>query len=285
VEYLQIDDIRGRASEIREALESLMSSKVMVVRRGALQWAFLRDCLERLLTGDYLSPFDGLAPVQVGQYKFEIEDRLRRFYLHPGKPVDYVFRVVHATKLSMHGLDETYPSLAGYCLLVRNLAIDRVVGGTVDAENIKLYFERVVAEANDAEFRAYDSLPVIRTDELDRWFCAGSPAYNEIRNILERHYKRKWVISNPYNPSTKRIQHIKVKQIGPEEAMVDTMEYWYLRWWDELEGSYVYSYRESNRQMYVLRKDGDDWKVYKNLRGQPRTSTPYRWNRRQRLNT
>lgn len=285
MEYLQLDDIRDRAEEIRVTLDSLLAARVMVVRRGALQWVFLRDCLERLLTGDNLSTFDGLLPIRVAQYKFEIEDRLRRYYLHPGKQVDYVFRVVHASKLNLYGLDETYPSLAGYCLLVRNLTVDRAMGEAVDAENTKLYLERVVAEANDAEFRAYAALPEIRAEELVRWFCTGSPAYNEIRNILERHNKKKWVISNQFNPSTKRIQQIKVKKIGPDEAMVDTMEYWYLRWWDELEGSYVYSYRESNRQMYVLRRDGDEWKVYENLRGQPRTSTPYRWNRRQRLKT
>ena len=254
----------------------------MVGRSGALQWEFLHDSLERLLTGDHLSTFDGLGPVRVAQYKFEVEDRLRRFYLHPGKPVEYVFRIVHTSKLAMYGLDEAYPALAGYCLLVRDLEIDRPTSGAVDPESTRLYLERVVAEANDAEFRAYASLPEIRTDELDRWFCAGSPAYNEIRNILERHHKRKWVISNPFNPSTKRIQQVKVKKLGPEESEVDTVEYWYLRWWDERENTYAYAYRENNRQMYVLRKDEGEWKVFSNLRGQPRTSTPNRWNRRQR---
>lgn len=282
MEYLQIEDIHEHTQEIRGALESLLASKVLVVRSDALQWRFLRDCFECLLSNEYISDFEMIASVQLAQYKYEIEDKLRRFYLHPGKPLDFVFTVVHSSKLSMHGFDEIYPSLAGYSLLVRDLTIDRITDGAGSGENLKLYLERVVTEANDAEFRAYAALPEIRDDEIARWFCVGSPAYNEIRNILERHNKKGWVLSNPYNPSTKRLTKLNVKEVTKDEARVDTMEYWYLRWWDERKGSYEYSYRESNRQMYELRKIGDEWKVYRNLRGQPRSSTPHRWNRRQR---
>jgi hypothetical protein len=284
MEYLQVAEIRTLCQEIRVAFESLIASRVVVARPNAQQWAFMKDCLEHLLSGNHHSGFEQIPKTQLAQYKFEIEDRLRRFYLHPGKPVDFVFSVVHASKLALHGLDGTYPSLANYCLLVRDLTVDRpIAGNEVTGENLKLYLERVVTEANDAEFRAYAALPAIKADELSQWFCAGSPAYNEIRGILERNHKKKWVISNPFNPSTKRILKVTVKKIGHLEAEVDTMEYWYLRWWDEFDDSYAYSYRESNRQMYILRKEGDEWKVYENLRGLPRTSTPNRWNRRQRL--
>ena len=167
--------------------------------------------------------------------------------------------------------------------MVRDLTVDRTTDGAEEGKNRELYLERVVVEANDAEFRSYAALPEIKTDELSRWFCADGPAYNEIRSILERHRKKKWVISNPFNPSNKRILHIEVKKLGPNEAEVATKEYWYLRWWDELDGSHAYSYRESNHQMYILRKEGIDWKIYEELRGLPRTSTPNRWNRRQRL--
>lgn len=282
MEYLQIEEIHERTQEIRSALESLLASKVLVVRGGALQWRFLRDCFERLLSNEHISDFGRVAPVQLAQYKFEIEDKLRRFYLHPGKPLDFVFTVVHSSKHSLHGIDEGYPSLAGYSLLVRDLSIDRITHDEETGENLRLYLERVVTEANDAEFRAYAALPEIRDDEISRWFCAGSPAYNEIRNILERHNKKRWVISNSYNPSTKRITEVKVKKVSLNEARVSAKEYWYLRWWDEREESYVYAYRESNDQMYELKKIDNEWKVYRNLRGQPRTSTPHRWNRRQK---
>lgn len=284
MEYLQVWEILERSREIRDSFEALLASRVVTVRRSAQQWSFARGCLERLLSGNHQSVFEQMGKTQIAQYKFEIEDRLRRFYLHPGKPVDFVFSVVHTSKLVLNGLDETYPSLANYCLLVRDLTVDRPIADIeISGENLKLYLERVVTEANDAEFRAYAALPEIRAEELDRWFCAKSPAYNEIRNILERHHKKKWVISNQFNPSTKRMLKVKVKTVNQIEAEVDTMEYWYLRWWDEREGAYVYSYRENNRQMYVLRKDDNEWKIFSNLRGQPRTSTPNRWNRRQKL--
>jgi hypothetical protein len=83
------------------------------------------------------------------------------------------------------------------------------------------------------------------------------------------------------NPSTKRLVNIRVKSIKPEEAQVATSEYWYLRWWDENEDSYVYAYRETNNQSYILKPESKEWKVFMNLRPQPRTSTPHRWNRRQ----
>jgi hypothetical protein len=232
---------------------------------------------------------DGHGPIawrdyQQPQYKFEVEDRLRRYYQHPGNAVDFVFTIVHKSNLAPWGIDsDTYPNLAGYCLLVRDLDVDRSGSAAEQrGENLRLYLERVVTEANDAEFRAYAALPEVMTDELARWFCPESPAIKEIVNLLIRHRKKRWIISNPLNPSTKRILSIKVKKIGQNEALVNTMEYWYLRWWDEREESYVYSYRETNRQMYILKMDGAEWKVFQNLRSLPRTSIPNRWNRRKK---
>lgn len=285
MEFLPIETVRNRHAEIGAALEKLLTAKPLVSRKGARQWQFLRDSFQVLIAPDIESDFHALPPVQVAQYKFELEDRLKRYYLHPGNPVDYVFSLVHRLKLPDYfDADlENYPVLAGYCLLVRDLSIDRNSNDQIDGENLSLYLERVVAEASDAEFRAYAALPDIKAEELGNWFCKGSPALNEIMNILTRHNKKRWVISNPFNPSTKRLLKVKVKNAVKLEARVDTMEYWYLRWWDELDGSYAYSYRETNRQMYVLKKENGDWKVFENLRGQPRTSAPNRWNRRQRL--
>lgn len=75
-----------------------------------------------------------------------------------------------------------------------------------------------VMEANDAEFRAFAALPEIGGEDLGRWFCAGSPALKEIINLLTRHQKKKWIISNPFNPSTKRIMDVKVKKVSQYEA-------------------------------------------------------------------
>ena len=64
------------------------------------------------------------------------------------------------------------------------------------------------------------------------------------------------------------------------EAVVATSEYWYLRWRDVKADSYVYPYRETNRQLYILRKEPDGWRVFENLRPPPRSSVPHRWRQR-----
>lgn len=283
MEYLQLEEIQKKSGEILAALDALLSTRALVARRGARQWQFLRDSLQRLISPGFASEFISMTPVCVAQYKFELEDKLRRFYLHPGKPVDYVFSIVHRSKLTDYaGIDDTYPDLAGYCLLIRDVASDRNVTDTQNGEDRKLYLERVISEANDAEFMAYAALPEIRVEELERWFCTESPALNEILNLLNCHRQKRWIISNPFNPSTKRLLNTKVKTVSQDEAMVNTTEYWYLRWWDERDGSYAFSYRETNRQMYVVRKENGQWKVFQNLRSMPRTSTPNRWHRRQK---
>lgn len=277
MEYLQLEEIGNNSERIRAALNDLMGTKAFIFKRGARQWQFLRDSLERLLSTGSISEFDSVSTVQAAQYKFEIEDRMRRFYLRPGHMVDFVFTLVHKSSLHEFIDDfENYPLLAGYALLIRDWSADRRSVVITEIGDLKQYFEKVIAEANDAEFRAYAALPEIQTEELNQWFCSGSPAFNSIYNILSRHSKKQWVISNPYNPSTKRLLKVKVKKVDANEAMVDTIEYWYLRWWDALDGSYTYPYRETNRQMYVLKKEDGQWKVFDNLRRQPRSSAPNR---------
>jgi hypothetical protein len=83
------------------------------------------------------------------------------------------------------------------------------------------------------------------------------------------------------NPSTKRLLALRVNRFAGREALVATTEYWHLRWWGAKEKSYAYPYRETNHQMYVLRKEPDaDWRVYENLRPAPRSSAPARWHQR-----
>ncbi|MBN1625982.1 MAG: hypothetical protein JW944_05610 [Deltaproteobacteria bacterium] len=72
--------------------------------------------------------------------------------------------------------------------------------------------------------------------------------------------------------------NIKTLSIKEKEAVAATTEYWYLRCWDENKQSYAYPYRETNNQKYILKPEGQEWKVYMNLRPQPKTSIPHRWN-------
>ena len=285
MEYLALPGIQVRSKEIKESFESLMKTKAIVGKSKSKQWRFFIANLQRLLSPETGSEFDDLPSVQAAQFKFEVEDKLKRFYLRPGGPVDFVFTMAHKSRLSDYGIDDTkrYPVLAGYCLLVRDLSREQIQSMEGSAEDLNIYLERVVAESIDAEFRAYMGLPQVHEEELRRWFIPDSPAFNEILNLLTRHRKRGWIISNPLNPSTKRLLSVKVKKIEHDTAFVNTVEYWYLRWWDRSKDEYTYPYRETNRQSYVLKKDREGWKVFENLRPLPRTSIPYRWSRRKRI--
>ena len=278
MEYLSLDEIREKQSEIRGAFDRLMENKALVNRPGSKQWRFFRACLNQLLGSTAPMPFDTLDRTPAAQYKFEVEDKLARFYQRPGVSQPFVFSLCHRSNLNRFGFfeEDEYPTVADYCLLVRDLAGESFTQIETDKASLKAYLERVIAEAADAEFRAYQALPKIESGELDKWFYPESPAKKEIRNLLQRHKAKGWNLTNPLNPSTKRVLSIKIKKISPFETFVQTTEYWYLRWWNSRKGSYAYPYRETNRQIYVLRKDGGDWKVYENLRPSPRTSAPHR---------
>lgn len=179
-----------------------------------------------------------------------------------------------------HLAREGYPSLAGYSVLIRDVASER--GSTQSTlADLKAYLERVITEGLDAEFRAYSLLPKISDEELRRWFCEDGPAMKTIMTIVTRHQKKGWVISNPMNPSTKRIMDIKVKKIADGEAIVNTIEHWYLRWFDVNSDSFTYTYNENNRQTYIIKKESDGWKIFQNLKPSPRTSLPHRWKKQQ----
>jgi len=195
-EFLSHAEIVARAEEIRVALSSLMLPKSLVGKPSADQWGFFEACGERLLSPEKPSEFDQGRSSRSAQLKFEVEDKLRRYYNHPGKFVDYVFSLAHKGKLpGKQLLTPEYPNLAGYCLLVR-----------------------AVRE---------DYLPVKISGRISRRL-----------------------------------------------SIVHTTEYWYLRWWDTKKLSYVYPYRETNRQTYILKQENGVWKVFQNLRPSPRSSAP-----------
>lgn len=274
--FLDATEVREKAAAIRFALTSLLANRSVVARPQTAQWKFFLACAEALLSGQPATEYSLLSNVTLAQYKFEAEDKLRRFYQRPGKPVDFVFTMVHLRDLLKYQITaaESYPNVRSYCVLVRDLKGEE--GSLEDPANLKPYLERVVTEAIDAEFRAYTALPAVDTESLQGWFCPNGPAYREVLNLLTRHKKKGWILSNPLNPSTKRLLSVKVRRISGDSAEIGTMEYWYLRWWDDRKGSYTYSYRETNRQTYILRKTASGWCVFENLRPSPRTSAPNR---------
>jgi len=283
--YLSIQEIHFRQNQIQASAESLLNTKALVGKPRAKQWRFFRHIVHRLFDLKHSSSFDQITSVQAAQLKFEVEDSLRRFYLRPGRPVHFVFGLVHRSKIGDYISDDPqkYPALAGYCLLVCEMG-DELDAKSCSPVDRKSYLERVIAEAVDAEFQAYQTLPGVNPSPLYSWFYPDSPAIKEILNLLYRHQKKGWVISNDMNPSTKRLLKIKVKTIARDEAVISTMEYWYLRWWDLNKTSYTYPYRETNRQIYILKKKSGKWKVFENQRPAPRTSVPHRRMNRRKKN-
>ncbi|TFH50485.1 MAG: hypothetical protein E4H01_02270 [Lysobacterales bacterium] len=285
MEFLAQKEIQERREDLRAFLAELMATKLLVGKRNAAQWRFFRACFERLIGSTADSEFDSISKIRAAQLKFEVEDKLRWFFLRPGKQLKYTPALVHKSYLSVYGLspNDRYPELAGYCLLIRDIAGYSAPVFPIEETDLGSYLERVVAECIDAEFRAYAALPAINQEELDQRFCPHGPAMKEIITLLHRHKLRGWVINNPLNPSTKRLLRIKIHHIGYEECAVHTTEYWYLRWWDNYKQKWGYPYRETNTQVYILRKHEGTWKVYQNLRPAPRTSAPHRQSSPSRL--
>jgi hypothetical protein len=274
-EFLSLTEARGKRDAVRSHLSALMSSRALVVRQRARQWRFLSACVERLISPKTRSEFDRLSPTAAAQLKFEIEDRLRHFYIRDGRPLELVFHLVHRRDFANFGLGPRcrYPTIAGYALLVRDLSSE--VASAPSRAGLAAFLERVVTEAIDAEFAAYAALPEVVPEELLHWYVEDSSAYRRIMAILTRHRERGWVISNPYNPSRKRLLSIKVRALTADEATIGTVEYWCLRWWDINKHTYTYPYQETNRQTYVLRKERGGWKVFDCLMPSPRSSLPY----------
>ena len=77
----------------------------------------MRQGLEKLITGaDVPCEF---SRQQATQYKFEVDECLRRFFQRPGRPVPFVFRLMDRRRaIALTLVDDAYPSLLDYVLLV-----------------------------------------------------------------------------------------------------------------------------------------------------------------------
>lgn len=272
---MTLGEVRERAVDIQAAFDDLMNNRMLAARKGAMQWRYFRQCLEGTLGISQEVP--AYTPQQLAQYKFEVEDKLRRFYLRAGQPVDYVFYLVHRRDaLRNHVvIERDYPEIGGYYLLVRDRSEPKGNGLFSSVEE-RAYLEKVVTACIDAEFEAYQALPTIDESRLSRWFNQKGAAYRDLVHTLTQLARRGWVLTNPLNPSTKRLLSIDIKHVYDGKAFVRTTEYWYLRWWSSIEGKYRYPYRETNRQTYILIDAPEGWLVDENIRPAPRSSTPHR---------
>ena len=282
MEFLTLREIRENREAVEQALMELLANRRVVGRPDSRQWRFFQACAMQLLAGGKsgdIEEFAGIARTTAAQYRFEVERKLKNFYQGPGKRTNYVFALVHTSRLQWFGLaPDTYPCLAGYAVLVRDMSATRDTSIIIGRE-LTEYLERVVARGMEAELQAYFSLPEIRLDGLDSWFVKDGPAMRRIADVVQGCAKRSWSLQSPMNPSTCQLLSVNVKTVRGNDAEVMTREYWYLRWWDRRTRKYAYVYQETNPQRYILKKIDTDWLIYQNIRPRPRTSQPRRWKR------
>lgn len=268
MEFLSAEQVRARATEVREALEGLLEVTAVVGHPQARQWQFLRACLDRVLgqDGDGAA-WDRLTPGQAAQFKFEVQDKLKTHYERQAGQPGLALTLIHARHLSAYRLAgaERYPRLAGYCLLVREPLRDATL--KPQGDGWRDYLVRVVTEVAESEYRAYEGLPEIDERSLERWSWTEGPYRQDVLKRLRQRRGAGWVLTNANNPSTHRTERVHLRRLDDSEALVSTREYWQLRWWNARTHEYIYSYEEHLRHEYVLQRRDHAWRVWERRKG------------------
>lgn len=269
--FLTKNEVDFYSKDIEAEFESLVGHRWFSARRKSKQWAFFRHCFD-VLMGKAVGDF-ACEKQQAIQYKYEITDRLRRYYYSPGERVRFIFSLEHEKHDGISDYeDPQYPASNGYLL---RITLNEVPYDLI--QQTRAYLERVVAEAVDAEWAVYSKLPELNLDPLLKVFDPEGSAYKRIRRVAEGHHKKQLTICNDFNPSTKRLIDVKVVKLTSTSALVRTSEYWLLYWWSIEKGSYInYVYNELNRQEYFLVRQSTRWVVRDNHYPAPKTSTPRR---------
>jgi len=270
MEFLTFKQIKEFEPLIRSAFDGLINNPIVATKPNSKQWRFFKECFENLFGGLKKSAFSNL---QMAQYKHEVQNRLHQYYFRSGSPIEFVFFISHKRDIEWNkfSLEKRYPSLGDYYLLVRDSRENPVDINMSRNEEIA-YLEKIVGLCVDAEFEAYENLPKVSMKSLLEYFYKDGAALMAVEDILKKQSKRGWVLSNPGNPSTKRLIKTKVVQFDGKSAKVRTREYWFLRWWNDIESKYKYTYRETNTQTYFLEKINGKWLVVDDIRPNPKTS-------------
>lgn len=279
--YLTPQEVTDNKTPIRDTFEDLMDAPNLVVRPEALQWQFLRACYRRLIEDAVTPKFEEVSRQKIAQYKFEAQTKLQRYYRQTTEAADYVFELMHERDMGAHGLPPNeYPTVRGYGLLVRRVPEPE---GLFDERDLRAYLERVVTEAVAAEFRAYRTLPEIDANPLEEWYVPEGPAYRRIVTELKSKAAKRWVISAPpHNPSTYRVLSLDVTRLEEGQARVETTEYRYLRWWDELRERYVLPEQERSDHTYIIEDTEEGWLVADNIYPPPKTAGLHRKRKRRK---
>lgn len=269
--HLTLSEVRERAADLRADFDRLMTNTRFAVKPAAKQWTFFRESLDRLLGSDVPSKLP--KTYDATQHCFEVNKKLRDFYLHPPVQVAFVFTLVTQKEAYRTELIEgDYPTVAGYVLLVSD-ALPAAITRPKKKELYE-YLVSVVQDAARAEFETYRRLPERDLSLLEKYFVVGASAYTRVQNVVERHAKAGRILTEPStNPSTMRVMKANVTDVTGATAILSTEEYWYLRWWSLRDNDYSHVYNETNTQRYVVVAQTDGrWLVDTNEYPPPRNT-------------
>jgi len=145
-----------------------------------------------------------------------------------------------------------FKSWTSYCLEAENTAV----------ANQEFY--QIIYAGLNAEFEVYYNMPNDNLDKLLPYFIKEGPAFKQIYNVVTRLNNLNWVLSNKNNPSYYEILDIDLLKVETGEIHLITHECWYLKWYNEALNKPEKYFNENNRQLYILKKENDVWKIYLN---------------------
>lgn len=123
-----------------------------------------------------------------------------------------------------------------------------------------------IKNALNAELEAYRRLPILYIEDLLQYFLPDGQAFMRINNVLHTQQAKKWCLNNPHNPSCANLLNLRIISQTDEKTLLETEEYWYIKWFDPEKKEYVYTYNEKNTQEYIIEKDKDNkWKIHLNI--------------------
>lgn len=127
---------------------------------------------------------------------------------------------------------------------------------------------QVIRQANAWEFERYRLSPKIDTTGAARLFHPDGPALQSILGILQRSADNQRRLLQP--PSSFSMKDIRIKALNQQRALVETEEYWKIRWLNQRTGKQLL-YDTLNTHEYLLRKNNGRWRIqYDYYQGQAR---------------
>ena len=124
---------------------------------------------------------------------------------------------------------------------------------------------RIVNLANQTQFEIFKSMHLHDSTKLDDLYLRNSNARKSIVTLLKESQKNKRRINQPEdNPSFSKVHDVKIINVTSDLAIVETIEHWFLKWYDTDLEKYTVSYNQKNKQIYELEKDNKKWKIKNN---------------------